>query len=215
MTISGVVRLGAVLSGVSLPAITARAAAPESVPRPAEMVLVNGAILTFQGVERNDGGGKPKFVEAAAVSGGRFVFLGRSKRAERFVGPATQVIDLEGRMVMPGIVDGHFHGTRLTDCEMGYAGGTIAQVLAKLQACLDRPDQAAFKNTNVRLQATHIFGEAIEPEGTALTRYDLDKLDTTRPVSVRNADGHKFWMNSKAIENAKIDENTPDPPDGE
>src|SRR5947199_303941 len=97
---------------------------------------------------------------------------------------------------------------------MGYAGGTIAQVLAKLQACLDRPDQAAFKKTNVRLTATHLFGEAIVPAGTALTRADLDRLDTTRPVMVENADGHKFWMNSRAIENARIDEKTPDQPGG-
>jgi predicted amidohydrolase YtcJ len=98
---------------------------------------------------------------------------------------------------------------------MGYEGGPVATVLARLQACLDRPDQAALKGTNVRMFASHLFGEAILPPGTPLTRYDLDRLDTTRPVLVRNADGHKFWMNSRAIANARIDENTPDPPDGE
>ncbi len=83
------------------------------------------------------------------------------------------------------------------------------------RAPLDRPDQAALKKTNVRFFANHFFGEAIEPPGTALTRGDLDRLNTTRPVMVENADGHKFWMNSAAIENAGIGESTPDPPEGE
>ncbi|PYT12970.1 MAG: hypothetical protein DMF51_11940 [Acidobacteria bacterium] len=191
----------------------AQAAAPAG-SRKADTVLVNGAILVFSGIERNDGAGPPKFEQAVAIADGRIVFVGPDAKARQYAGPATRVIDLEGRMVMPGLVDGHFHGTRPTDCEMGYAGGTIAQVLAKLQACLDRPDQAAFKKTNVRLTATHLFGEAIVPAGTALTRADLDRLDTTRPVMVENADGHKFWMNSRAIENARIDEKTPDQPGG-
>ncbi|HKB07108.1 MAG TPA: amidohydrolase [Candidatus Polarisedimenticolia bacterium] len=181
----------------------------------ADTVLLNGTILLFHGVERHDGAEKPKFAQALAIAGGRILFAGPDKKAKKYVGPKTRVIDLKGRMVMPGIVDGHFHGTRRTDCEMGYAGGTVAEVLARLQACLDRPEQAALKGSNVQFAASHLFGEAILPPGTPLTRYDLDRLDTTRPVLVRNADGHKFWMNSRAIANARIDENTPTPADGE
>src|SRR5207245_2734220 len=208
-------------------------------PRPADMVLLNGKILLFHGVERkavvagkgaapkgaatsksnaalddaaqSDGAERPEFAEAAAIAGGRIAFVGTAADAKAYIGPKTQTIDLEGRMVMPGIIDGHFHGTRSTDCEMGYAGGTVAQILAKLQACLDRPDQAALKKSNVRLSASHFFGEEVEPPGTALTRYDLDRLETTRPIFVENADGHKFWMNSRAIDNAHIDEHTPVP----
>jgi hypothetical protein len=189
-------------------------------PRAADTVLLNGEILLFKGVERLDGGGRrsgaarPAFEQALAIEGGRVVFIGRSRQAKRYVGPKTKVIDLGGRMVMPGIVDGHFHGTRRVDCHMGYEGGTVQRILEKLQACLDRPDQIGLKNTNTRLSAAYLFGEAIEPRGTTLTRYDLDRLDTTRPIRVRNADGHKFWMNSRAITNARIDEHTPDPPGG-
>jgi len=203
------------LSAVSLLGAASHPVAAPANPRDADTVLLNGAILVFQGIERNDGARQPKFAQAVAIAGGRIVFVGPTRKAKKYVGPATRIIDLEGRMVMPGIVDGHFHGTRLTDCEMGYAGGTVAEVLAKLQACLDRPDQAAFKGTNVRMAATHMFGEAIVPPGTALTRDDLDRLDTTRPVTVDNADGHKFWMNSRAIENAHIDRNTATPPGGQ
>ncbi|HEU4688225.1 MAG TPA: amidohydrolase family protein [Vicinamibacterales bacterium] len=143
------------------------------------------------------------------------MYVGTNEQAGSLAGPETKVTDLQGRMVMPGIVDGHFHGTRMTDCAMGYDGGTVPQILAKLQACLDRPDQAVHKGTNVALYASQFFGDAILPSGTPLTRDDLDRLDTTRPILVRNADGHKFWMNSRAIENAGIDATTATPPGGQ
>jgi predicted amidohydrolase YtcJ len=155
-----------------------------------DSILLTGRLLVFAGPERNEGTGRPKFEEALAIRDGRIVFVGASADARKYAGPGTSVIDLAGRMVMPGIVDGHFHGTRSSDCEMGYEGGTVAQVLAKLQACLDRPEQAIHKGTNVRFYATQFFGEAVVPEGTALTREDLDRL-ATRPIGLRNADGHK------------------------
>jgi len=229
----------------SRPALLAAAAlacllvaqAAMALPRPADTVLVNGAVLLFHGVEKRDGrgwsvagtgemgtrgaseathaaGSNPEFAEAVAISGGKIVFVGPSKKARTYVGPATKVVDLGGRMVMPGIVDGHFHGTRPTDCPMNYEGGTVDKILARLQACLDTPDQAALRNTNVRFEANNLFGEAIEPPGTRLTRRDLDRLDTTRPVMVENADGHKFFMNSRAIRNAGLGKETPDPPEG-
>ncbi|HEV8198574.1 MAG TPA: amidohydrolase family protein [Candidatus Polarisedimenticolia bacterium] len=198
-------------------------------PQPADTVLLNGAVLVFHGVEvrpasehgpvaagANEFRGRqaPEFQEAVAIAGGRIFFVGPTKNARAYIGPATKVYDLGGRMVMPGIVDGHFHGTRSSDCPMGYQGGTIPRILARLQACLDSADQAPLKQTNTRFVALSFFGEAVEPPGTMLTRQDLDRLDTTRPVLVRNADGHKFWLNSKAIANAGIKKETPDPADG-
>src|SRR3989442_8557501 len=203
------------IAAVAILASVLHPAAAQDRPREAETVMTNGRILIFKGVERHAGAWEPRFAQAVAIADGRFAFIGQDRKARRYVGPKTRVIDLGGRMVMPGIVDGHFHGTRLSDCEMGYAGGTVAQILARLQACLDRPGQTGLKKTNVRMTATHIFGEAILPPGTALTRDDLDRLDTTRPVMVENADGHKFWMNGRAIENARIDEKTPVPPGGQ
>ncbi len=184
-------------------------------PQPPDSILLNGKLLVFKGVERNDGNGKPEFAEALAIQDGRIVFVGTSAEARKLAGPKTTVTDLDGRMVMPGIVDGHFHGTRSADCQMGYQGGTVEEVLAKLQACLDSPKQAAYKGTNVRFYATQFFGEAVVPAGRVLTRDDLDKLNTTRPIRLRNADGHKSWLNSRAIENSGIDEKTPVPPGGQ
>ena len=224
----------AVLALVALVLALPRAGGAQPHPPIADMVLRNGALLVFDRIEQQatgtastegEGGGawggrspiaaSPQFAQALAVTDGRIVFIGSSREAEGYIGSTTRVIDLEGRMVMPGIVDGHFHGTRPTDCEMGYAGGTVPQILAKLQACLDQPAQASLKNTNFRFAASHLFGEAIEPAGTKLTRQDLDRLVTTRPIVIEHADGHKFWANSKAIDNAGVDDKTLDPPEGE
>jgi predicted amidohydrolase YtcJ len=206
-------------------------------PPAADTVLLNGRVLVSSGIEVGGGRGwpiagkaefgsrgaseaspaadqGPRFVEAVAIDDGRFVYVGSSRRARSWVGPETKVIDLGGRMVMPGIVDGHFHGTRLTDCHLGYEGGTVAAILAKLQACLDSPGQAALKGTDTRFEANYLFAESIEPKGTRLTRADLDRLDTTRPVMVENADGHKFFLNSRAIANAGFGPDTQDPPGG-
>lgn len=204
----------------SIPALALLAAqvalaVESSAAAPADSILLNGRILVFSGPERHERASAPRFEQAIAMRDGRIAFVGTSEEARKRAGPATRVTDLQGRMVMPGIVDGHFHGTRYTDCDLGYEGGTIAQVLAKLKACLDRADQAAYKGTNVRLYARNFFAEALTPRGTQLTRDDLDRLDTTRPVLLRNADGHKFWLNSRAIENLGIDERTPVPPGGQ
>jgi predicted amidohydrolase YtcJ len=221
------------LAAVTLGTIFLSGGIAEAETPAADLVLRNGSILVFDTIEQQKTGtastdadaratdagrssapASPQFAQALAVTDGLIAFTGSNREAEGYVGAATRVIDLGGRMVMPGIVDGHFHGTRPTDCEMGYAGGTVPQILAKLQACLDQPAQAALKNTNIRFDASHLFGEAIEPAGTALTRADLDRLVTTRPIVIEHADGHKFWANSKAIDNAGVDENTPDPPEG-
>ena len=180
-----------------------------------DSILRNGRILVFGGLERHERKDAPRFEQALAIRDGRIVYIGTNEQVAKLAGPETDVIDLKGRMVMPGIVDGHFHGTRTTDCAMGYDGGTIPQILAKLQTCLDRPDQAAHKGTNVGLFASQFFGDAILPPGTSLTRDDLDRLVTTRPIYLRHADGHRFWMNSRAIDNAGIDATTPVPQGGQ
>jgi hypothetical protein len=172
----------AALTALMVPASAA------SGPGPADSVLLNGAVLVFHGVEVRPGSGHrpaaesgnplwgrptPEFQEAVAISRGHIVFVGSTAKARAYIGPGTKVYDLGGRMVMPGIVDGHFHGTRSSDCPMGYQGGTVAQILARLQACLDAPDQAPLKKTNTRFVALSFFGEAVEPPGAMLTRRDL------------------------------------------
>ena len=185
----------------------------------ADTVLVDGRVLLFgDDPIGNQRATKPDWAEAVAIRNGRIVAVGTTYEVRKHIGPATKVVNLQGRMLMPGIVDGHYHGQGVVQCNMGYDGGRISDVLAKLQACLDRADESPYEGTNTLLVANYLFSEAItEDDGTtphALTRHDLDQLDTTRPIQVAHWDFHRYWTNTKAIEIAGITAATPDPPDG-
>ncbi len=68
---------------------------------PAELVVRDGAVHTSDA--------RRPVAEALAVRDGRFVFVGSSRGAERWIGEATEVIDLGRRAVIPGLIDGHVH----------------------------------------------------------------------------------------------------------
>jgi predicted amidohydrolase YtcJ len=198
---------------VGVPAV----GAPKKAQEIADTVFVDGKVLLY-------GKGK-RWADAVAVKDGTIAFVGPTSAARKWIGPETEVIDLNGKMLMPGMVDGHAHGRGFTACDMGFQGGTIEQVLGKLKDCLLRPDQIDMLHSNFRLTATSIYIQSLLPPGTRLTRDVLDRLSadpaddpfgtgTTRPILVRDSGGHEFSANSQAIINAGIDENTPDPPDG-
>ena len=210
---------GLVLAAVVALTIGNGATAGAETAAPADTVLVDGRVLLFGDDPVGDQrAAKPEWAEAVAIRSGRIAAVGSTWEIRKHIGPATKVVDLQGKLLMPGIVDGHYHGQGVVQCNMGYDGGKISEVLAKLQACLDGPLEAPHAGTNLLLSGSFLFSEAItEEDGTtphALTRHDLDQLDTTRPIVVRHWDGHRFWTNTKAIQNAGITAATPDPPDG-
>ncbi|MBV9619745.1 MAG: amidohydrolase, partial [Gammaproteobacteria bacterium] len=91
------VRLGAALWLCS--ALSAAATPPREAP--AELVLQGGRIYTADATQR--------IAQALAVRDGRLVFIGSDVDARRFVGLATRVESLGGRLVLPGLVDAHIH----------------------------------------------------------------------------------------------------------
>src|SRR6188768_10522 len=96
-------------STLAIALLTAQvASAADAAPAtPADTILRNGRILVFSGPERHERVEAPKFEQAIAIRDGRIVFIGTNEQAESLTGPKTEVTDLQGRMVMPGIVDGH------------------------------------------------------------------------------------------------------------
>ena len=77
----------------------------QSVGLAAEMVIYNGNILTADSPDPNSF----STAEAAAIYGGKFVFVGSSREALEFAGASTKKIDLGGRTVIPGLVETHDH----------------------------------------------------------------------------------------------------------
>jgi predicted amidohydrolase YtcJ len=184
--------------------------------KPADTVFKNGYVYTVNRWQPS--------AQAVAVRDGKIIYVGRNQVAMWTVGPNTKIVDLHGKMMMPGIEDGHTHLQGYVACNMGYEGGTIDYILGKIKTALERPDQADMLQSNYVLNCSYFSGASILPAGTELTNRDLDRLSlpvasgdpmatgTTRPIVVTDLDGHKKWVNSQAMLNAGITSTTQTPP---
>lgn len=173
----------------------------------ADSVYINGKIYTADPTD--------SVRQALAVRDGRIAYVGTDEGAKPYIGPATTVIDLGGRMAMPGLVDGHMHplagGQSIEGCSLNYQALTVDQTLAILQACLDKePDAPADR----WLEAGLWFRQALLPAGTDMTAADLDRLKTKRPILLGSSDGHSGLANSRALQLAGITDATASPADG-
>jgi predicted amidohydrolase YtcJ len=183
---------------------TPAAAAPSSAPSPADRVYRNGVIFTAN--PRNG------TAEALAIRNGRILYVGGNQGVTPFVGPATVSVDLKGRFLMPGLVDGHMHpleaGVQLLKCSLNYESLTIAEMQQRIQTCLDT---SASEDANAWLEVVSWFQESMRPVGVKTNRATLDALKTTRPILVTSSFGHTALANTRALALAKITASTPDP----
>lgn len=197
---------GRLAAAISVAALWGVATAGHAAPA-ADYVLRNGAVYT---ADKDD-----SVREAVAVRGGRIVYVGANAGADAFVGATTRVLDLKGRMVMPGLVDGHAHpmtgGALLRSCNLEYRPLTEAEFLSRIQACLDASPNAG---PDEFLQVDGWYRQYMRPTGTDPTRDTLDKLKTRRPIVVANRDRHSHLANSRALELAGVTEATADPVGG-
>ena len=187
-------------------AFHARAAAAQggAAPAAADTVYRHGMVYTVDGANSRQ--------QALAIRGGIIAYVGTDAGAAPFIGPRTNVIDLHGRMAMPGLVDGHQHplqgGAALLKCNLNYEQLQIAQMQAKIQACLDRTRAL---EPDAWLEVVNWFQEAMLPPGTVANRAALDALNTRRPIFVMSSFGHTALVNSRALQLAGITSATPDP----
>src|SRR5882672_1131488 len=99
-------RISLILSLGILAALASPALAQRNVDT-ADTIVTNGKILTVDADFR--------VVQALAIDGGRIVARGTSAEVARYAGPRTNVIDVKGATVIPGLIDNHFHFTRGVD----------------------------------------------------------------------------------------------------
>ncbi|CAI8735932.1 amidohydrolase [Pseudomonas sp. IT-P4] len=174
---------------------------------PADTVMRNGYVYTVDG--------QNSVQQAIAISGGKIVYVGSDAGVDAYIGKQTQLIDLAGRMLMPGFVDAHMHpgdgGRAMTLCDLKYQTMTRAQFQASIQSCLDAdkdkdPDVWLEVGSWDRMGMTGLDGDA--------DKSTLDALKTKRPIQVRSTDFHTVLTNSRGLELAGINKNTADPEDG-
>jgi len=178
--------------------------APAAARESADRVYEHGVVFTA------DAAGTQ--AQAIAIRDGRIVYVGGDAKVSAYIGPATTVIDLKGRFVMPGLVDGHMHpliaGAQLLKCNLNYESLTVPEFQQRIQACLDR---SAATEPDAWLEVVNWFQEIMRPAGVKTSRATLDALNTRRPIIVLSSQGHTGLANSRALELAKITAATTDP----
>jgi predicted amidohydrolase YtcJ len=147
--------------------------------------------------------------QALAISGNRIAYVGDNKGIRPFIGEKTKVIDLGGKLVIPGFIDAHLHpfsaGRALTILDL--RGLSKEQILEKV----------ALKVKELKK------GEWLEGEGWDQgfwkdkefpTRHELDAAAPDNPAALSRIDGHSGWYNSLAFRLSGIDRTTRDPEGG-
>ena len=171
----------------------------------ADTIFTNARIYT---VDRNR-----SWASSAAVRGGRFVAVGDEAAVGPFKGPRTEIIDLGGRMVMPGIVDVHNHimmGGQADLYELRFPSSFGVEQIA------DAVRQAAAKVPAGGWIVGGQFGNDLLPKlNTAEACAILEAASLGHPVLLRDDSYHNRWASSAALRLAGVTAETPHPTDGE
>lgn len=149
------------------------------------------------------------WAEALAVRDGRLVYVGSDSGVTGWIGPHTRVLDLPGRMVLPGLHDNHVHplsaGLELGECNL-YDVKTPDEALKVIQAyAASHPGTGWVRGNGWQLP---LF------KGGNPQKELLDRIVSDRPAFFWAADGHSAWVNSKALDLAGVNRSTKDPPNG-
>lgn len=179
--------------GATVATPSAQAAPPAG---PADLVFRNGPVYTVAG--------PTPWAQAVAVTGNTISFVGDEAGAMALAGPNTRIVDLNGRLLMPGFVEGHTHpflGSFLTS-GVDLQVPTLADAQAAIADYARQHPDGPVRGFGWRVD---MFG----PDGP--TRADLDTVLPDRPGFFFAIDGHSLWANSKALEMAGVNRDTPDP----
>ncbi|UCE51458.1 MAG: amidohydrolase [Desulfobacterales bacterium] len=167
-----------------------------------DLILMNGDFRT-QDI------GQPK-VKAVAIAGERILVIGEDVDIRALAHSDTRLIDLGGRLGLPGMMDSHFH---YYDWALGRRQLSLSDVKS-FPELIERVAQAVQRKVSGSWILGQGWNETDWPENRMPTRDDLDTVAPSHPVVLWRCDLHLAVANSMALEFAGIDQNTPDPPDG-
>ncbi|MBP1921420.1 putative amidohydrolase YtcJ [Halorubrum alkaliphilum] len=167
--------------------------------QPADRVFLDGEIHTLTDPDET--------YEALAVRDGEIVRLGRSYDVEFLAGVETDVVDLDGRVLLPGFIDAHTHlttvGRYLVHADLSGADSpTEAVGLLEDRAAELDDESAAGEGTDSDAEWVLGYGydESTWTEDRYLTREDLDRVSTGRPVAAFREDMHVAAVNGVVLD---------------
>ncbi|AQT82752.1 twin-arginine translocation pathway signal protein [Mycolicibacterium litorale] len=165
----------------------------------ADFVFRNGRVYTVAPAQ--------PWAQAVAITGTKVAYVGDEAGAMALVGPHTTVVDLGGKLLMPGFVEGHIHpflGAFLSS-GVDLQVATREEALTEISTYAREHPDGPVRGFGWRVD---MFG----PNGP--DRADLDDVLPDRPAFFFAIDGHSLWANTKALDIAGINRGTPDPVPG-
>ncbi len=167
----------------------------------ADLVLTQACLSTSQAVRTAP--------QALAVRAGRIAYVGDQAGIAGWIGPRTRLIDLEGRLALPGFFDSHCHATSAVD----ELYSVMLTGLTDLKSYQERIAEFLFAHPGLAaLRGVGWLPPLFPPNGP--TRQLLDGLASHIPVVLYSQDYHSAWLNSRALALAGISADTPNPPGG-
>ncbi len=172
----------------------------------ADLVVLNAKVYTVDAQV-------PK-AEAFAVKGGRFTAVGTSAEIRGLISKATRAYDARQMTIVPGFIDCHNHAPGNTLLYEVIVGNPYVVEFVTIASIVDKLRVKALQTPPGVWVEGYFFDDTKVKDNRALNIHDLDQVSKDHPVAVHHRGGHTSYYNSKALEMAGINKNTPNPPGG-
>ena len=174
----------------------------------ADLVLTGGRVVTVDAA-------LPE-AEALAVTGHTITAVGTNDEIAGYVGPSTEVVELEGKLVIPGFIEGHGHYMALGESKMildlnnAASWDEIVRMVGEAAAQAPPGEWVLGRGWHQEK-----WSSTPEPSVDGVPVHaSLSAASPENPVDLEHSSGHASFANALAMELAGIDDDTPDPPGG-
>ncbi|HUA17852.1 MAG TPA: amidohydrolase, partial [Bryobacteraceae bacterium] len=195
---------GAGIAGIASAPWLRTAWAAEAVPP--DLVVFNAKVYTVDP-------SAPR-AEAFAVKAGRFTAVGSTNDIKGLIGKGTETFDAKQMAIVPGFIDCHNHAPGNTLLYDVLVGNPYVVEFVTISSIIDKLRAKAQKTPPGMWVEGFFFDDTKVKDNRQLNVHDLDQVSKDQPVVVHHRGGHTSYYNSKALEMADINRNTPNPPGG-
>jgi len=172
----------------------------------ADLVVLNAKVYTVDS-------SAPR-AEAFAIRAGRFAAVGSSADMRAFIGKQTQTFDAKQMTIVPGFIDTHNHAPGNVLLYEVLVGNPYVVEFVTIDSIVEKLRARAAQTPPGTWVEGFFFDDTKVKDNRLINVHDLDKVSKDHPVAVHHRGGHTSFYNSKALEMADINKNTPNPPGG-
>ncbi len=152
--------------------------------------------------------------EAFAIKAGRFAAVGSSADMQAFIGKQTQTFDAKQMTIVPGFIDTHNHAPGNVLLYEVLVGNPYVVEFVSIDSIVEKLRARAKETPPGTWVEGFFFDDTKVKDNRLINVHDLDRVSKDHPVAVHHRGGHTSFYNSKALEMADINKNTPNPPGG-